>query len=120
MESDEVAAVKVLKTGAKPMRARKTNKDDFTTFERFDGREGLELSRASQTRYPSRKHTSEIHSNARASRERSWSLTKTARNVKTAPRCWVIGQHESTRGQYVYGVKLGLRLKDDKKESGGM
>lgn len=33
MESDEVAAVKVLKTGAKPMRARKTNKDDFTTFE---------------------------------------------------------------------------------------
>ena len=33
MESDEVAAVKVLKTGARPMRARRTNNDDLNAFE---------------------------------------------------------------------------------------
>lgn len=38
IESDEVAAVRVLRTGARPMRARRTNNDDLNTFEpRKDG-----------------------------------------------------------------------------------
>lgn len=37
MESDEVAAVRVLRTGARPMRARKTNNDDLNAFEPEDG-----------------------------------------------------------------------------------
>lgn len=37
IESDEVAAVKVLKTGAMPMSARKTNRDDLNAFEPEDG-----------------------------------------------------------------------------------
>lgn len=37
MESDEVAAVKVLRTGVRPMRARKTSNDDLNAFEPKDG-----------------------------------------------------------------------------------
>ena len=46
IESDEVAAVKVLRTGAKPMRARKTNNDDLKAFEpkdRFSKRLGFDV-----------------------------------------------------------------------------
>lgn len=118
MESDEVAAVKVLRTGARPMRARRTNSDDLNAFEpkgdgfseglesmqhydkRFGGMWlGLELWRISHMPYPRTEQVTDIHSNTRASIERSFSLTKIARKTKTIPRCCVIAQHMRTSGQ---------------------